>query len=65
MSSGRPVRYTSMSYADVNGLSLHYEEHGRGGEPLIMLHGGCRRTAEPPTSPGRCGSGRWPMTSPA
>ena len=29
-----------MSYADVNGLSLHYEEHGRGGEPLIMLHGG-------------------------
>ena len=40
MSSGRPVRYTSMSYADVDGLSLHYEEHGRGGEPLIMLHGG-------------------------
>jgi pimeloyl-ACP methyl ester carboxylesterase len=29
-----------MSYADVNGLSLHYQEHGAGGEPLIMLHGG-------------------------
>ena len=28
-----------MSYADVNGLSLHYEEHGSG-EPLILLHGG-------------------------
>ena len=28
-----------MSYADVNGLSLHYEEHGTG-EPLILLHGG-------------------------
>jgi len=29
-----------MTYADVNGLSLHYQEHGDGGEPLIMLHGG-------------------------
>lgn len=28
-----------MSYADVNGLSLYYEEHGSG-EPLILLHGG-------------------------
>ena len=28
-----------MSYADVNGLSLYYEEHGSG-EPLVMLHGG-------------------------
>src|SRR3954452_8829309 len=28
-----------MSYADVNGLALHYEEHGAG-EPLILLHGG-------------------------
>jgi len=28
-----------MSYADVNGLSLWYEEHGAG-EPLILLHGG-------------------------
>jgi pimeloyl-ACP methyl ester carboxylesterase len=28
-----------MSYADVNGLSLYYEEHGAG-EPLILLHGG-------------------------
>jgi pimeloyl-ACP methyl ester carboxylesterase len=30
-----------MSYAEVNGLSLHYQEHGRdGGAPLIVLHGG-------------------------
>jgi pimeloyl-ACP methyl ester carboxylesterase len=28
-----------MSYAEVNGLSLYYEEHGSG-QPLIMLHGG-------------------------
>src|SRR3954470_19201950 len=28
-----------MSYADVNGLSLHYEEQGTG-EPLVLLHGG-------------------------
>ncbi|WND32835.1 alpha/beta hydrolase (plasmid) [Streptomyces sp. BB1-1-1] len=28
-----------MSYAEVNGLSLHFEEHGSG-QPLILLHGG-------------------------
>ena len=28
-----------MSYADVNGLSLYYSEHGCG-EPLVLLHGG-------------------------
>jgi pimeloyl-ACP methyl ester carboxylesterase len=28
-----------MSYADVNGISLYYEEHGSG-KPLILLHGG-------------------------
>jgi pimeloyl-ACP methyl ester carboxylesterase len=28
-----------MTYADVNGLSLYYEEHGSG-EPLVLLHGG-------------------------
>jgi len=28
-----------MSYADVNGVSLYYEEHGAG-QPLILLHGG-------------------------
>ncbi len=28
-----------MSYADVNGISLYYEEHGSG-RPLILLHGG-------------------------
>jgi pimeloyl-ACP methyl ester carboxylesterase len=29
----------AMSYADVNGVSLYYEEHGSG-QPLILLHGG-------------------------
>ena len=28
-----------MSYADVNGLSLYYDQHGAG-EPLVLLHGG-------------------------
>jgi pimeloyl-ACP methyl ester carboxylesterase len=28
-----------MSYADVNGLSLYYEERGSG-DPLVLLHGG-------------------------
>src|SRR4051794_29350949 len=28
-----------MSYANVNDLSLYYEEHGSG-EPLVLLHGG-------------------------
>jgi pimeloyl-ACP methyl ester carboxylesterase len=28
-----------VSYADVNGISLYYEEHGSG-PPLILLHGG-------------------------
>jgi pimeloyl-ACP methyl ester carboxylesterase len=28
-----------VSYADVNGLSLYYAEHGEG-EPLVLLHGG-------------------------
>ena len=28
-----------MSHANVNGLSLYYEEHGAG-EPLVLLHGG-------------------------
>ncbi len=29
-----------MTYADVNGLSMYYEEHGAGGTPLVLLHGG-------------------------
>src|SRR5690242_13776194 len=29
-----------MTYADVNGISLYYEEHGSGRVPLILLHGG-------------------------
>ena len=28
-----------MTYADVNGLHLYYEEHGSG-DPLVLLHGG-------------------------
>ena len=28
-----------MTYADVNGISLYYEEHGSG-QPLVLLHGG-------------------------
>jgi pimeloyl-ACP methyl ester carboxylesterase len=28
-----------MSYADVNGVSVYYEEHGSG-QPLVLLHGG-------------------------
>lgn len=37
-----------MSYLDVNGLSLYYDEHGAG-EPLILLHGGlnCGETFGP------------------
>jgi pimeloyl-ACP methyl ester carboxylesterase len=29
-----------MSYADVNDLHLYFEEHGSGGTPLVLLHGG-------------------------
>ena len=44
-----------MSYADVNGISLYYEEHGSG-QPLVLLHGG----RWPGKSGGqRCSSG-WP-----
>jgi pimeloyl-ACP methyl ester carboxylesterase len=28
-----------MTYADVNGLSMYYDEHGAG-DPLVLLHGG-------------------------
>jgi pimeloyl-ACP methyl ester carboxylesterase len=53
-----------MSYADVNGISLYYEEHGSG-RPLILLHGGYGRgTAAPRTWTARCASRRWAMTSP-
>jgi pimeloyl-ACP methyl ester carboxylesterase len=42
MSFAQALRCTDMSYADVNGLSLYYAEHGssEGGTPLILLHGG-------------------------
>jgi pimeloyl-ACP methyl ester carboxylesterase len=40
MSLALPLRCYIMSNADVNGLSLHYQEHGDDGEPLVMLHGG-------------------------
>jgi pimeloyl-ACP methyl ester carboxylesterase len=29
-----------MTYAKINELDLYYEEHGAGGEPLVLLHGG-------------------------
>jgi pimeloyl-ACP methyl ester carboxylesterase len=32
-----------LAYAEVNGLSLYYEEHGSG-EPLVLLHGGVAGT---------------------
>jgi pimeloyl-ACP methyl ester carboxylesterase len=28
-----------VSYADVNGVSMYYEEHGSG-QPLVLVHGG-------------------------
>jgi pimeloyl-ACP methyl ester carboxylesterase len=39
MSDRAGGRYTGMSYLNLNGLSLAYQEHGAG-EPLILLHGG-------------------------
>jgi pimeloyl-ACP methyl ester carboxylesterase len=30
-------------YADVNGLHMYYEVHGRG-QPLVLLHGGLSAT---------------------
>jgi pimeloyl-ACP methyl ester carboxylesterase len=29
-----------MTYADVNGISMYYEDHGGDGTPLVLLHGG-------------------------
>jgi pimeloyl-ACP methyl ester carboxylesterase len=29
----------TMSYANVNGVNVYYEEHGSG-QPLVLLHGG-------------------------
>ena len=40
MSFAASRRSTYMSYADVNGISLYYEEHGSGRVPLVLLHGG-------------------------
>jgi pimeloyl-ACP methyl ester carboxylesterase len=34
-----------MSHADLNGLSLHYDEHGTG-DPLVLLHGGLGAAAQ-------------------
>jgi pimeloyl-ACP methyl ester carboxylesterase len=31
---------TSSGYAAINGLQLYYEQHGSGGQPLLLLHGG-------------------------
>lgn len=38
MSNTSQERATN-SYASVNGLSLYYEIHGTGGQPLVLLHG--------------------------
>src|SRR3954452_4887515 len=35
-----PSSPTATGYADVNGLHLYYEQHGQGGRPLVLLHGG-------------------------
>jgi hypothetical protein len=43
-----------MSYADVNGISLYYEEHGSG-QPLILLHR--PRRVEPNGAPVRTSNG--------
>lgn len=63
----------TMSYADINGLSMYYEEHGEG-EPLVLLHGftGTWRVWAPvipqlaekfdvfvPTLAGHCGAEPW------
>ena len=34
-----------MTYADVNGIKLHYEIHGSG-RPLVLLHGGLGATED-------------------
>ena len=33
------TQVTTGNYAQVNGINLYYEIHGKG-EPLILLHGG-------------------------
>jgi pimeloyl-ACP methyl ester carboxylesterase len=46
------------SHADVNGIRLHYETHGEGGTPLIVLHGGFRMAALLRTLAGRFAADR-------
>ena len=36
----QPTSLPSGSYVRANGLEIYYEEHGRGEEPLILVHGG-------------------------
>ena len=36
----QPTSPPSGSYVRANGLEIYYEEHGRGEEPLILVHGG-------------------------
>jgi pimeloyl-ACP methyl ester carboxylesterase len=31
---------SASGYAAINGLQLYYEQHGHGGQPLLLLHGG-------------------------
>src|ERR1700752_3956554 len=36
---GTPTVRAGSGYADVNGLHMYYETYGRGGVPLVLLHG--------------------------
>ena len=36
----RPSAPMRAGYAQVNGLRMHYELHGEGGTPLVLIHGG-------------------------
>jgi hypothetical protein len=50
-----------MSYADVNGLALYYEEHGDGDVPLILvLSEAAIATRASTARPGR--SATWPSS---
>lgn len=47
-----------MSYVDVNGLHLYYEEHGTGDQTLILLHGGFGATEALSSVVAKLSSGR-------
>ena len=35
-----PLAHPRSGYAEVNGLRMYYELHGKGGTPLVLIHGG-------------------------